>query len=98
MPWLSGAQHKELARQISVPRRLVFIIKDRDAGTVTVDENGQSTHWYPFTDELDRRHVREAVATSIRMHEAAGAQQIYSAGQPSRPGTAARTSRLSSRR
>ena len=52
---------------------------------VTIDENGQSTHWYPFTDELDRRHFREAAVTSIRMQEAAGAQQIFLAGQPFAP-------------
>ena len=52
---------------------------------VTIDENGQSTFWYPFTDELDRRHFREAAVTSIRMHEAAGAQQIFLAGQPFAP-------------
>src|SRR5262249_6079151 len=41
----------------------------------------------PFTDELDRRHFREAAVTSIRMHEAAGAQQIFLAGQPFAPWT-----------
>ena len=63
----------------------MFIVKDRGAGTVTIDENGESAHWYPFTDELDRRHFREAAVTSIRMQEAAGAQQIFLAGQPFAP-------------
>ena len=85
VPWLSGAQHKELTRKYRYRADFCWIVKDRGAGTVTIDENGQSTHWYPFTDELDRRHFREAAATSIRMHEAAGAQQIYSAGQPFAP-------------
>jgi choline dehydrogenase-like flavoprotein len=43
------------------------------------------TFWYPFTDELDRRHFREAAVTAIRLHGAAGAQQIYSASQPFAP-------------
>jgi len=34
---------------------------------------------------LFRRQFREAAATSIRMHEAAGAQQIFLAGQPFAP-------------
>ena len=63
----------------------MFIVKDRGAGTVTIDENGESAHWYPFTDELDRHHFREAAVTSIRMQEAAGAQQIFLAGQPFAP-------------
>jgi choline dehydrogenase-like flavoprotein len=85
VPWLSGAQHKELTRKYRYRADFCWIIKDRGAGTVTIDENGQSTHWYPFTDELDRRHFREAAATSIRMQEAAGAQQIFLAGQPFAP-------------
>ena len=85
VPWLNGAQHKELTRKYRYRADWVFIVKDRGAGTVTIDENGQSTFWYPFTDELDRRHFREAAVTSIRMHEAAGAQQIFLAGQPFAP-------------
>ena len=85
VPWLSGAQHKELTGKYRYRADWVFIVKDRGAGTVTIDENGESAHWYPFTDELDRRHFREAAVTSIRMHEAAGAQQIFLAGQPFAP-------------
>jgi choline dehydrogenase-like flavoprotein len=81
VPWLGGEQHKELTRKYRYRADWVFIVKDRGAGTVTIDENGESAHWYPFTDELDRRHFREAAVTSIRMQEAAGAQQIFLAGQ-----------------
>jgi choline dehydrogenase-like flavoprotein len=85
VPWLGGEQHKELTRKYRYRADWVFIVKDRGAGTVTIDENGESAHWYPFTDELDRRHFREAAVTSIRMQEAAGAQQIFLAGQPFAP-------------
>ena len=87
VPWLDGAQHKELTRKYRHRADWVFIVKDRGAGSVTLDENGQSTFWYPFSDELDRRHFREAAVTSIRMHEAAGAEQIFLAGQPFAPWT-----------
>jgi choline dehydrogenase-like flavoprotein len=85
VPWLGGAQHKELTRKYRYRADWVFIVKDRGAGTVTIDDDGESAHWYPFTDELDRRHFREAAVTSIRMQEAAGAQQIFLAGQPFAP-------------
>jgi choline dehydrogenase-like flavoprotein len=87
VPWLDGAQHKELTRKYRYRADWVFIVKDRGAGSVTLDEAGQSTFWYPFSDELDRRHFREAAVTSIRMHEAAGAEQIFLAGQPFAPWT-----------
>jgi choline dehydrogenase-like flavoprotein len=85
VPWLSGAQHKELAQKYKYRADWVILVKDRGAGRVTIDANGEALHWYPFTDELDRRHFREAAETSIRMHAAAGAQQIYLAGQPFAP-------------
>ena len=85
VPWLNGAQHKELTRKYRYRADWVFIVKDRGAGSVTIDEDGQSTFWYPFNDELDRCHFREAAETCIRMHEAAGAQQIFLAGQPFAP-------------
>ena len=87
VPWLDGAQHKELTRKYRYRADWVFIVKDRGAGSVTIDENGQSIFWYPFTDELDRRHFREAAETAIRMQEAADAQQIFLAGQPFAPWT-----------
>ncbi len=64
VPWLDGAGHKELTRKYRYRADWVFIVKDRGAGSVTIDENGQSTFWYPFSDELDRRHFREAAVTS----------------------------------
>ena len=85
VPWLSGEQHKDLARKYRYRADWVFFVRDRGSGSVTIDENGQSTHWYPFTDELDRRHFREGAVTAIRMHEAAGAQQIFLGGQPFAP-------------
>ena len=49
VPWLSGAQHKELTRKYRYRADWVFLVKDRGAGSVTLDENGQAMHWYPFT-------------------------------------------------
>ena len=59
VPWLSGAQHKELASKYGYRADWCLLVKDRGAGSVTLDENGEALHWYPFTDELDRRNFRE---------------------------------------
>ncbi|MQP33244.1 FAD-binding protein [Rhodococcus erythropolis] len=85
VPWQNGAQHKELTHKYRHRADWVFIVKDRGTGSVTIDNNGHATHRYPFTDELDRRHFREGAETLIRMQEAAGAQQIFLAGQPFAP-------------
>ena len=85
VPWLRRRAAQGAHPQVSVPGRLGVHRQGPRRRSVTIDENGQSTFWYPFTDELDRRHFREAAVTSIRMHEAAGAQQIFLAGQPFAP-------------
>ncbi|NMO04068.1 FAD-binding protein [Gordonia sp. TBRC 11910] len=87
VPWLSGAGHKELAKTYSRRADWVILVKDRGAGTVTLDDAGNAVHHYPFSDELDRRNFREGIETAIRMQEAAGAQQIFAAGQPFAPWT-----------
>jgi choline dehydrogenase-like flavoprotein len=85
VPWLSGAQHKELAKAYRNRADWVVLVKDRGHGSVTIDADGEAVHWYPFTDQLDQLHLREGVENSIRMHAAAGARQIYAAGQPFAP-------------
>lgn len=81
VPWLSGEQHKELAQKYRYRSDFLVLLKDRGSGSVTIDDNGEALHWYPFDDELDRRNFKDALVTCIRMHEAAGAEQIFTAGQ-----------------
>jgi choline dehydrogenase-like flavoprotein len=85
VPWLSGEQHKELARKYRHRADFLVLLKDRGSGSVTIDDRGEAVHWYPFDDELDRRNFKEALVTCIRMHDAAGAEQIFTAGQPFEP-------------
>lgn len=85
VPWLSGEQHKELAAKYRYRSDFLILLKDRGSGTVTIDDNGRAVHWYPFDDELDRANFRHALVTCIRMHEAAGAREIFTAGQPLEP-------------
>lgn len=87
VPWLNGEQTKRLTQQYRHRADWVFIVKDRGAGSVTLDEAGEAAHWYPFTDELDRGHFRQGAETAIRMQESAGARQIFVAGQPFAPWT-----------
>ena len=99
VPWLDGAQHKELTRKYRYradwcvhrqgPRR-----RKRDP------RRERSIHvLVSVLRRARRRHFREAAVTSIRMHEAAGAEQIFLAGQPFAPSNfAVKTSKSSSQR
>lgn len=82
VPWLSGEQYKELAKKYRYRTDFLVLLKDRGSGSVTIDENGDAVHWYPFDDELDRTNFRKALDTCIRMHDAAGAEEVFVAGQP----------------
>jgi len=85
VPWLSGEQHKELCQKYRYRSDFLVLLKDRGSGSVTIDDNGAAVHWYPFDDELDRRNFKEALITCIRMHEAAGAKEIFVAAQSMPP-------------
>jgi len=75
--WKDAADHKDLMAKIGRASWFVGIVQDRGSGTVGIDEAGQAVHSYPLDDELDRRHVHEMLESMIRMHVAAGAEEIY---------------------
>ncbi|MEA2664357.1 MAG: hypothetical protein QOI11_1301, partial [Candidatus Eremiobacteraeota bacterium] len=55
----------------------VFLVRDRGHGKVTIDRDGNAVHSYHITDELDDRHFRRALVEIVRLHEAAGANAVY---------------------
>jgi len=77
LPWRSGRQHKEAMTQLRYASTLIFLIRDRGEGRVTVDAAGEAVHSYRVEDELDRRNFRRGLAALVRIHEAAGARQIH---------------------
>jgi choline dehydrogenase-like flavoprotein len=76
VPWETGEQHKtDMARGPS-SSALVFLIRDRGHGRVTIDGAGAPVHSYPLSDGLDLAHFRHGLKTMAVMHEAAGALEI----------------------
>jgi choline dehydrogenase-like flavoprotein len=76
-PWTSGAQHKQSMNDFRYSATFIGLTRDRGHGQVTVDANGEGIPAYPVDDELDRRNLARGVEAQIRLHEAAGAHQIY---------------------
>ena len=77
----------------------IGLTRDRGHGEVEVDANGEAVPTYAVSDELDLDNLRRGIEVQIRLHEAAGAHQIYPlAARGARPGAAARTSKHSSSR
>jgi choline dehydrogenase-like flavoprotein len=77
LPWSSGEQHKEAMTRLRHSSTLIFLIRDRGAGRVTVDASGEAVHSYRVEDELDQRNFRRGLAALARLHEAAGAREIH---------------------
>ncbi|GAA4977882.1 GMC family oxidoreductase [Kineococcus glutinatus] len=83
--WHDARQHKELVSRLGRTCWFVGIVQDRGCGSVTVGADGQAVHGYPFDDELDRRHLADALEAVVRLHEAAGAEEVHVLCQELRP-------------
>ena len=83
-PWISGADHKQRMADFPYTGTFIGLTRDRGHGQVTVDANGEAVPAYPVADEHDHANLRAGVAAQIRLHEAAGANQIspLAAGAP----------------
>src|SRR3954454_18071720 len=76
VPWESGRQHKADMARGAISSAMVFLIRDRGHGRVTVDGAGNPVHTYPFSDDLDLANFCHGLRTMAVMHEAAGAREV----------------------
>ena len=75
-PWINGADHKQRMEEFRFTGTFIGLTRDRGAGQVAVDANGEAVPMYAVTDPLDLNNLRHGVEVQIRLHEAAGAHQI----------------------
>lgn len=79
LSWQSNRQHKEMISRLRYASTLIAVTRDRGHGQVAIDESSASVVTYPISDECDQRNLRHGLAEIIRIHEAAGAQEIHCA-------------------
>jgi choline dehydrogenase-like flavoprotein len=77
MPWESGAEHKEFMSRSPSMSGFVYLIRDRGHGRVTIDRDGNAVHSYRIEDPLDDRIFRQGLVELVRLHEAAGADEVF---------------------
>jgi len=84
VPWVSGAEHKELMAQVRYGASFIALTRDRGHGQVVLDPHGEAAALYSVSDEVDQANLRHGLDALVRMHEASGARQIFSlaAGLP----------------
>jgi choline dehydrogenase-like flavoprotein len=75
-PWISAADHKQRMEEFRFTANFISLTRDRGAGQVSVDANGESVPMYAVTDELDLENLKKGIEAQIRLHEAAGAHMI----------------------
>lgn len=77
LAWNSGLEHKTALSAFARMVPLVYFVRERGSGRVTIDDAGEAVHTYAVTDELDQRHFRDGLANTMRLHAAAGATEIH---------------------
>ena len=83
VPWRSGADHKRRMKEWARSAPLINLTREQGHGQVTLDDAGNAVTHYPMTDEVDIRNIRAGVETLIRIHEAAGAEEIVGSARKS---------------
>jgi choline dehydrogenase-like flavoprotein len=80
LPFTDAAAHKQLMSGFRHAASYIALLRDRGHGRVTIDHDGMAVPSYSLTDELDVRNARKGIDVQVRLHEAAGAQQIMGLG------------------
>ncbi len=75
-PWISAADHKQRMEEFRFTANFISLTRDRGAGQVLVDANGEAMPLYSVTDPLDLENLKRGIEVQVRLHEAAGAHQI----------------------
>lgn len=85
LPFTDPRRHKAMVHEFARGAGFIGLLRDRGGGQVTIDAEGNAVHTYALADELDVRNTQRAIDAQARLHEAAGALEIYSlaAGLPS---------------
>ena len=72
----SGREHKETMARLGNAAWLIGLQRDRGHGTVAIDGAGHAVVRYAVTDPLDVRVAWASIDAQIRLHAAAGADEI----------------------
>ena len=77
LPWRDPMQHRELLAALPRLVGIGILLRDRDAGFVQLDAQGEPVVRYALS-RFDREHMRVGLAGAAQILEAAGARRIFS--------------------
>src|SRR5947209_7368031 len=76
-PWRGSSQHYGLMEALSNTVPMGVLLRDRDGGEVRVGRDGEPVVRYKLSP-FDSDHLRTGIDGAAQIHDAAGAQRIYS--------------------
>jgi choline dehydrogenase-like flavoprotein len=76
-PWDDGASHKQLMHTLRWQAPFITVARDHGSGEVTIDELGRAVVRWGLDDEVDARLTVRAHVELARLHQAAGASEIF---------------------
>jgi long-chain-alcohol oxidase len=77
LPWREPQHYRGLLSKLSHSSAIGVLLRDRDAGCVTVDREGHPVSHYALS-KFDRGHLRRGFMGAANILEAAGARLIFS--------------------
>jgi choline dehydrogenase-like flavoprotein len=77
LPWRDARHYRSLLEKLPRTVGIGALVRDREGGRVTVDQEGQPISRYSLSP-FDRKHLRHGFIGAARILEAAGAELIFS--------------------
>jgi choline dehydrogenase-like flavoprotein len=78
-PWEDGFTHKQLMQSFRWQAPFISVARDHGSGEVVLDPLGRPVVRWGLGDEVDRRMAQRANVELCRLHQAAGASQVFTA-------------------
>lgn len=75
LPWRSAADHRRLMQHLDHVAAIIPLVRDREAGSVTIDRRGAPIVRYSLRG-LTAQLVQRAIVETARIHLAAGASEV----------------------
>lgn len=77
LPWGDGRTHKELMQTLRWQAPFITVARDHGSGEVVIDDLGRAVMRWGLGDEVDARLAVRAHVELCRLHQAAGATELF---------------------
>ena len=77
LPWGDGATHKQLMQSLKWQAPFITVARDHGSGEVVLDDLGRAVMRWGLGDEVDARLAVRAHVELCRLHQAAGATELF---------------------